>query len=189
MIIYLYVKQHASTGLKYFGKTTRRNPYAYKGSGKYWIQHLKKHGRHVNTLEVWGFTDQTLCTEFALRFSRENHIVESDEWANLCVENGVDGALPGSSLTEEHKKKLSAIAKSRGGVSPLKPSYGNRGKKMKPELQEKLRKLSHERQWSEASKKKLRDAHLGKPHRKEMCPICSKTMSWRHIPRHIRAHD
>ena len=33
MTIYLYVKQHSITGLKYFGRTTQANPYKYKGYG------------------------------------------------------------------------------------------------------------------------------------------------------------
>jgi hypothetical protein len=91
MIIYLYIKRHYITGLKYFGFTTKTNPFKYKGSGLYWIRHLNKYGSNFNTIEIWGFDDQELCTEFALKFSIENNIVESDEWANLKVED----ALPG----------------------------------------------------------------------------------------------
>ena len=43
MCIYLYVKTHTKTGLKYLGKT-KRNPYTYSGSGIDWKQHLKEHG-------------------------------------------------------------------------------------------------------------------------------------------------
>lgn len=39
MIIHLYVKIHNVTGLKYFGKTTK-DPFKYRGSGKYWLAHL-----------------------------------------------------------------------------------------------------------------------------------------------------
>jgi hypothetical protein len=42
---YLYIKQHSITGLKYFGKTTKSNPYKYNGSGKYWIRHINKNGK------------------------------------------------------------------------------------------------------------------------------------------------
>lgn len=37
----LYIKTHNKTGLKYFGKTTSNDPYKYKGSGSYWLDHLK----------------------------------------------------------------------------------------------------------------------------------------------------
>lgn len=47
--VYLYVKQHSITGLKYFGKTVR-DPNTYFGSGTYWNRHIDKHGReHVET--------------------------------------------------------------------------------------------------------------------------------------------
>ena len=32
--------------------------------------------------------------EFALNFSKDNNIVESEEWANLIPENGLDGGSP-----------------------------------------------------------------------------------------------
>jgi len=48
MTIYLYLKTHNKTGLKYLGKTIQ-NPYKYQGSGEYWIPHIKKHGYDVTT--------------------------------------------------------------------------------------------------------------------------------------------
>lgn len=36
MTIYLYVKRHNATGLRYLGKTTAKDPYRYKGSGVEW---------------------------------------------------------------------------------------------------------------------------------------------------------
>ncbi len=49
MTIYLYVKTHNVTGLKYLGKTSRTNPHEYQGSGIYWRSHLKKHGKDCST--------------------------------------------------------------------------------------------------------------------------------------------
>lgn len=94
MIIYLYHKRHRITGLNYFGKTTIE-PYNYSGSGKYWRRHIKIHGSDIETVNVWKFEDQNECTTFALKFSQENNIVESKEWANLKPENGNDGGDPG----------------------------------------------------------------------------------------------
>lgn len=48
MIIYLYLKTHNTTGLKYLGKTVK-DPSTYKGSGLHWTRHLAKHGNDVNT--------------------------------------------------------------------------------------------------------------------------------------------
>jgi hypothetical protein len=43
MTIYLYVKTHNKTGLKYLGKTSK-NPHTYLGSGVDWKVHLKEYG-------------------------------------------------------------------------------------------------------------------------------------------------
>jgi NUMOD3 motif len=44
-----------------------------------------------------GFDIQEMCTDFALTFSKNNNIVESEEWANLQDENGLTGAPCGDS--------------------------------------------------------------------------------------------
>ena len=110
---YLYIKQHNKTGLKYFGKTVRPDPYRYKGSGKYWKNHLCVHGNDVTTVWVQLFTDPVLLTEYALTFSTKNNIVKSSDWANLKSEDGLSGgAMP---WTEESRQKLS---KTLTGRSP-----------------------------------------------------------------------
>ena len=89
---YLYIKQHSITKLKYFGKTALQNPYQYNGSGKYWTDHIKKHGmEHIKTLWVSEPYLDTSIKEIARHFSIENNIIESKEWANLMLENGLDG--------------------------------------------------------------------------------------------------
>jgi hypothetical protein len=93
---YLYVKQHRQTGLKYFGKTSTKDPYVYEGSGLYWRRHLKLHGKDIDTINVWEFDNIATCEKFALEFSVVNNIVESNEWANLRPENGKDGKVAGS---------------------------------------------------------------------------------------------
>lgn len=113
--ITLYVKIHNVTGLKYFGKTTKQNPEKYTGSGKHWKRHLKKHGYDVTTIVVGKFTDHLECQEFAINFSIENNIVESTEWANLIVENGMDGAPAGHAghkFTIDQIKKISESSRS-----------------------------------------------------------------------------
>ena len=111
-MIYLYVKTHKITGLKYFGKTTRKDPISYTGSGKYWKNHIKKYGKHFDTEILASFEDIKECEKFALKFSEENNIVNSNEWANLKEENGLDGNPKGIKFSEEHKDK---IRKSRIG--------------------------------------------------------------------------
>lgn len=103
--MYLYIKQHNQTGMKYFGKTLK-NPHTYKGSGKYWKRHLKKYGNDVSTIAVYEFDTLEELSTFAIKFSHDNNIVESDQWANLIIENGLDGMPEGFTMKEEQKQKL-----------------------------------------------------------------------------------
>lgn len=121
-MIYLYVKTHNKTGLKYFGKTTNEDPSSYKGSGKYWTKHLKKNGYDFSTEIIAEFDDEDIekCTKFAIEYSIAHDIVNSEEWANLCEENGLDGAPKGHITSEETKNKIS---KSLIGKSFKKSKY------------------------------------------------------------------
>ena len=112
MITYLYHKRHKQTGLNYFGKTIR-NPYTYIGSGKYWTAHLKKHGFDIETVQVWEFTNLAECSKFATEFSQKNYVVESNDWANLRIENGLDGGFTPAAYTQEAKNKKSLKLKGR----------------------------------------------------------------------------
>lgn len=108
---FLYIKQHSITKLLYFGKTTR-NPLKYSGSGLHWKRHINKHDpKYVETLWYCLFTDEDLCREFAIAFSKQEDIVTSELWANLIEENGIDGAPVGhpSFITdpEEVARKIS----------------------------------------------------------------------------------
>lgn len=88
---YLYVKTHNQTGLKYFGKTTQKDPFKYKGSGKYWKRHLKIHGNDVSTEIIGYYTNVDECRYKALSFSKDNNIIDSKEWANFREEDGLLG--------------------------------------------------------------------------------------------------
>ena len=140
---YLYVKTHNVTGLKYFGKTTNLDPVSYRGSGTYWINHIKKHGYDVTTEIIGYYRDRDECVKAARKFSRDFMIVESEGWANLIDEYGVGGSgwigvdelararavdtckrkygddyyskiVKGRSRTEEQRLNMSKIAKERG---------------------------------------------------------------------------
>ena len=104
-MIFLYVKQHIDTKLLYFGKT-QRDPWTYDGSGTYWLNHLKKHGRNIETRKVWKFSDKQKCVDFALRFSKYHDITSSNLWGNLREENGLDGPPVGHVVSEETRIKL-----------------------------------------------------------------------------------
>ena len=96
---WLYIKQHNITGLKYFGKTTRKDPNKYLGSGIRWKNHLCKHGENISTVWTQLFISKEDLVSFALNFSQENKIVESSEWANLKPEDGLMGGDTGISDT------------------------------------------------------------------------------------------
>jgi hypothetical protein len=89
------------TGKLYFGKTIKKDPITYNGSGQHWSPHVKKHGReYVETLWYCLFHDEEELTKFALMCSEMWNIVKSDEWLNIIPENGTYG-FP---LTKEQYK-------------------------------------------------------------------------------------
>ena len=115
---YLYIKQHSITKLKYFGKTVK-DPYQYNGSGVYWQSHVKKHGvKFIETIWVSEPYLDTSISEIALHFSIENNIIGSDSWANLILENGLDGgittnAFKKGSIPWSKGKKMPEVSKSK----------------------------------------------------------------------------
>ena len=99
----LYIATHNITGKKYFGKTTKYFTQEdlqkhYHGSGKYWKDHLKKHGDDV-TMELYGIYSldenaEDYVESIALKFSEENNITQDNEmWANLIPEDGLGNIL------------------------------------------------------------------------------------------------
>jgi len=87
---YLYVKRCNHCGLKYFGKTTSKDPSSYCGSGSYWKNHCEKYGwENVETIKVKLFKSKDSLVKAALRFSEERDIVNArmesgkKAWANL----------------------------------------------------------------------------------------------------------
>ena len=181
---YLYIKQHAVTGLLYFGKTAYYDPIKYLGSGKHWIRHIKKHGtEHVVTLWHELFTDKDSLVEFALNFSKEMSIVESKSWANLKDENGLDGGnrictqetrekirnsklgIPRSSSTRE---KIQSTLKCRV-IHKTHPMLGH---VHSSEAKEKIRQAATGKIHSESTKNKISESIKGLP--RVVCPHCAK---------------
>lgn len=90
-MIYLYVKTHRKTGLKYLGKTISKDPYNYPGSGTRWSNHLNVHGKDSETIILLATNDISELKETGIFFSKLWNVVESDEWANLKPEEGDGG--------------------------------------------------------------------------------------------------
>lgn len=118
----LYIKE--CMGLKYFGKSVQNDLNRYTGSGKRWLRHIKKHGKDkVKTLWIsdWYYCPHAI-QDYALNFSKAHNIVESEEWANLSVENGLSGGYrPNNFLKEYNKVPRTAEHKINIGL-------GNKGK-------------------------------------------------------------
>jgi hypothetical protein len=114
-MITLYIKTHRVTGIKYFGKTTCKNPIVYRGGGKVWRRHLMKHGYDCDTEIYLQSEDQEYITREAIRFSRAYDIVNSNLWANLIEENGCDGGggMKGKIVSEQTKNKISESHKGK----------------------------------------------------------------------------
>lgn len=135
----LLVMTHNVTGLKYFCKTTRTDRLAwYKGSGIAWRKHLAEHGSSV-TVGVLGFyVDEARCLDAAKRFSKENNIVASQDWANLVEELGKNGASLKGERNPFYGKKHSPETAERLRLAKL----GRSVNKNKPKSEEHRAKLS-----------------------------------------------
>lgn len=143
---WLYIKEHNVTGLKYFGKTTR-DPLKYKGSGTHWTRHISKHGNDTTTIWCQLFTDRAELTQYAIEFSIENNIVESANWANLIVEDGLGGGgVAGRVVSDETRKKQ--MGKGSSEKTRALISMANTGKKHSKETLNKMRG----RVWSDLAK-------------------------------------
>jgi hypothetical protein len=111
MTIYLYIKQCSHCNLKYFGKTIR-DPLKYKGSGRHWKNHLKKHNSYPVNCQVFYFDGIVEASGFAINFSIENDIVKSKTWANEIIETALDGGAIGTKQSKETIEKR--VSKNRG---------------------------------------------------------------------------
>jgi hypothetical protein len=118
--LYLMIKTHQITGLKYLCKrvtTSDVKAISYKGSGKYWKNHLKVHGKNINTeiLEKYELNKIEEFSKLCLEYSAKFNIVMGDEWANLMEENGLDGAVIGENNPSKKMEVALKISKSLTG--------------------------------------------------------------------------
>jgi hypothetical protein len=164
---YLYIKQHNITGLKYFGKTTQKDPLKYNGSGTYWKRHLNQHGVDISTVWHKLFTVKDELVTYALSFSKENNIVESTQWANLKPEDGLrGGGAKGIKIkphSAEHRKNIS---------NAINEFNHKHGKTRKPK--QKAEKKCYGWKWREENRLKHSLWQLGIPKPRMCCIHCRK---------------
>jgi hypothetical protein len=86
--------------------TSADDPHKYKGSGKHWKRHIRIHGYKVDTEIYFQSENVDEAAQIAIKFSKENNIVESKEWANMIEENCIIGWSKGVVFSEEHKQNL-----------------------------------------------------------------------------------
>lgn len=154
---FLYIKQCKITGTLYFGKTTNSNPVTYRGSGTHWRLIYKKYGReNIETIWYCLYTDIDILYDFAVKFSAQESIVDSPNWANLKEENGLDG---GGDWDEEKRKTMSERKRYISDETREKMSVAA---KNRPKISEETRKILSSvtlgRKPSAETKKKMSDA-------------------------------
>jgi hypothetical protein len=168
---WLYIKQHNTTKLKYFGKTVR-DPFKYNGSGSYWKRHIKKYGKDINTLWTKLFHSEQELTSFALSFSLGNNITESPDWANLRLEDGLvggnnKGVNKGIKRSDKTKRLLAEINS--------KPNIERYGVKKAKEISKKKSAALKGRIFTKEHRKKLSEVRKGHKFSTEHCANISKS--------------
>lgn len=132
---FLYIKRHRDTGKLYLGKTIKKNPEKYNGSGVHWKKHINAHGiKKIDTIWFCLFTEQDELSKFALMCSEQWNIVLSKDWLNIIPENGL-GTPPGIKFSEDHKYNIH-LSKAGTHVGEGNPFFG------KSHSAESLKKMS-----------------------------------------------
>ena len=109
MALYLLIKQHNITGLKYLCKHEAKSfdqCLKYKGSGTYWKRHLKKHGYSVTTTCLYVTENKEDFKKYAYNKSLELDVVNSKDWANLTIEQGQGGNVFPPKYYSKTSKKM-----------------------------------------------------------------------------------
>ena len=138
MPIYLYVKTHNRTGLKYLGKTSKPNPYTYQGSGKYWKSHINVHGYDVNTEILKECSSDDEVKFWGEYYSALWNVVSDKKWANLKSESG-DGGAPSQETCQQISTKLTGRKLSES--TKAKMAAAKLGKKLGPHSEEHRTKI------------------------------------------------
>lgn len=186
MTIYtIYKKTHNKTGLQYLGYTKAKDPSKYKGSGKYWSNHIKLYGYDVTTEILFQTTNKLDIEPIGLHYSKLWNVVNSDKWANLIKETG-KGGFP-ENLGPVWNKGMSGFRAGsshhffgvkRSDSDKANISKGRKGKGLghcRPQSKEsieKIREANIGKILPDSTKKKIGDGNRGKPKPKLTCSHC-----------------
>ena len=208
-MIYLYVKTHNKTGLKYLGKTVQ-DPFIYRGSGKRWINHIKKHGNDVTTEIIGVYETIDDLRLYSIIISEKYNIVHSDEWANIRPETGDGGDTSkyidysklnrgkgktyeeryGKTKAEElktlRKKTLGKNSSLRKGKS-LVDLYGEE-KASEITKTNSSKHKGQRRPHTDECKQNISKAKFGMKYRKEPCSVCGKGIGINNLKKHQTTH-
>jgi hypothetical protein len=135
-VIYLYLKTHNVTGLKYLGKTVSDDPHSYPGSGKVWRRHIEKHGYDVTTEILLKTDDPEELRDVGMYYSNLWNIVESKEFANLIPEMGDGGAMP---WHKESRQKLSKTNTGRKHTDKARKNFSDAQQKQAAHLSKNMK--------------------------------------------------
>lgn len=207
-MIYLYIKTHNITGLKYLGKTCQ-DPHKYRGSGKRWLAHIKKHGYDVTTEIVGAFDTIDELQKVSIPLSSKLNIVESSVWANLRPEAGDGGDTSahidysslnrGKGLTYEQRygkdkaeqlrrmrsEQFSKNRKGRSWDDIFGKEYSDVRRK---KLSDRQKASRGSRSTSDQTKAKLRAKALGRSPASCCCVVCKRIVPTNNITQHFGKH-
>jgi len=196
-MIYLYLKTHRVTGLKYFGKFSPGKQYkdvhSYPGSGTHWVRHLKKHGYDYTTEVIGEFDDIEEAKKVAIQYSFRYNIVESDEYANLKpedAEHGGHGGRPDLIYTPAVRKKMSDAKRTtitkQGTAFLTRPHTDEAKAKMSAKAKQRVAEG-----WVPPNAGKVAGWNKGLktgPQKRYECEVCGKMVAATHVKRHKDRH-
>lgn len=85
------IKTHNITEKKYLCITKKDKWEEYSGSGRYWVNHLKKYGKDFRTELLYTSDDYEEFVEKCIYYSSYFDVVMNEEFANIIPEHGYGG--------------------------------------------------------------------------------------------------
>lgn len=191
-MFYLYLKTHNKTGLKYLGYT-KNDPVKYRGSGLYWTRHIKEYGNDAATEILFQSASIDDISREGKIYSDKWDVVNSDQFANLCEEDGnrlfgkANINFRGHPQTPETRDKISKN-NGRGNLGKSGVNHPAHGHKVPFHVYENVNAMIAKNRsdgpWnrgktglphSEETKEKMKAAASKNPKPTVKCPTCGKT--------------